>query len=133
MNTLKLGDFGVSTIMELNVTSALTAAAPGSLMYLAPELFEEPPLFGYKSDVWSLGCVLYEMCTLKPAVSWTFHSLSLNATILFISTLTQFACGSLLNTMMAITNCSISKPSIPVIYSDNVVSIIFSMLKTIRE
>lgn len=31
---------------------------------MSPEVCESKP-YTYKSDVWSLGCVLYELCTLK--------------------------------------------------------------------
>ena len=35
---------------------------------MSPELFKNKP-YSYKSDVWALGCVLYELCTLKHAFS----------------------------------------------------------------
>jgi NIMA (never in mitosis gene a)-related kinase len=36
----------------------------GTPYYLSPELCEEKA-YNNKSDIWSLGCVLYELCTLK--------------------------------------------------------------------
>jgi serine/threonine protein kinase len=37
----------------------------GTPFYLAPELIKEEP-YNEKSDVWGLGCVLYELCTGAP-------------------------------------------------------------------
>lgn len=37
-------------------------------MTFSPEVCENKP-YSFKSDVWALGCVLYEMCTLKHAFS----------------------------------------------------------------
>jgi NIMA (never in mitosis gene a)-related kinase 1/4/5 len=36
----------------------------GTPYYLSPELCEEKA-YNNKSDIWSLGCVLYELCTLR--------------------------------------------------------------------
>lgn len=37
----------------------------GTPYYLAPELIENRP-YSFSGDMWSLGVILYEMCTLKP-------------------------------------------------------------------
>ena len=62
--TVKLGDFGIAKV--LNTTSELAKTCIGTPYYLSPEICENRP-YNNKSDVWALGCVLYEMCTLKHA------------------------------------------------------------------
>lgn len=37
----------------------------GTPYYLSPEIIESKP-YSNKSDVWSMGVLLYEMCALKP-------------------------------------------------------------------
>nr|ANM86797.1 Nek1 [Stygiella incarcerata] len=63
-NRVKLGDFGIARI--LNSTQDLAKTVIGTPYYLSPEIVEDKP-YHRKSDVWSLGCVLYEMATLKHA------------------------------------------------------------------
>ncbi|KAF3847451.1 hypothetical protein F7725_020479, partial [Dissostichus mawsoni] len=66
--TIKLGDFGSACI--LNSSKAYANAYVGTPYYVAPEIWDNKP-YNNKSDVWSLGCVLYELCTLRhPASSW---------------------------------------------------------------
>lgn len=60
----KLGDFGISTI--LRNTLALAKTICGTPYYFSPELCLNRP-YNNKSDIWSLGCILYEMVTLKHA------------------------------------------------------------------
>jgi len=61
-DNIKVGDLGVARI--LNNTNELANTMVGTPYYLSPELCEGRP-YNDKSDVWSLGCVLYELCTLK--------------------------------------------------------------------
>ena len=38
----------------------------GTPYYVSPELVNEEK-YSYKSDVWAIGCILYELCYLKRA------------------------------------------------------------------
>lgn len=60
---VKLGDFGVAKILE--GTGALAHTQIGTPFYLSPEICENKP-YDAKSDMWSLGCVLYECLALRP-------------------------------------------------------------------
>eukprot|EP00899_Mesostigma_viride_P000961 jgi/Mesvir1/10866/Mv14208-RA.1 len=66
-----LGDFGIAR--ELQGPSALASTFVGTPYYMSPELFRGEP-YNHKSDVWALGCVLYEMLTLRHA----FEAMNLN-------------------------------------------------------
>ncbi|CUG86135.1 serine-threonine protein kinase, putative [Bodo saltans] len=57
-----LGDFGVAKLFQGSMDVATTFV--GSPIWLAPEVLSGTP-YGVMSDVWSLGCVFYEMMTLK--------------------------------------------------------------------
>merc|ERR1712154_229506 len=59
---LKLGDFGISK--ELTGSVAFAQTMIGTPYYMSPEVFKGKP-YNLKSDIWSLGCVLYELITFK--------------------------------------------------------------------
>eukprot|EP01135_Chromosphaera_perkinsii_P005683 Nk52_evm15s358 gene=Nk52_evmTU15s358 len=63
-NYVKLGDFGIARVLDSTVDMATTLI--GTPYYMSPELFSNRP-YNHKSDIWSLGCCLVEMCTLKHA------------------------------------------------------------------
>ena len=44
---------------------ALSYTQTGTPYYASPEVWKDSP-YDSKSDIWSLGCVLYEMCALVP-------------------------------------------------------------------
>ncbi|XP_076465660.1 serine/threonine-protein kinase Nek9-like [Babylonia areolata] len=58
---LKLGDFGISKMLETKEQMADTVV--GTPYYMSPELVKGER-YNFKSDVWALGCVLYELLTL---------------------------------------------------------------------
>jgi NIMA (never in mitosis gene a)-related kinase len=59
--TAKLGDLNVSKVAKKGLLYTQT----GTPYYASPEVWKDQPYDG-KSDIWSLGCVLYEMCALVP-------------------------------------------------------------------
>ncbi|CAK8681393.1 unnamed protein product [Clavelina lepadiformis] len=61
---VKVGDLGIARVLEGATDMATTLI--GTPYYMSPELFSNKP-YSYKSDVWSLGCCVYEMTTLKHA------------------------------------------------------------------
>ncbi|XP_063428130.1 uncharacterized protein LOC134711459 [Mytilus trossulus] len=60
-NVVKIGDFGIARVLRDSADCAMTAI--GTPFYLSPEICQKKP-YNHKSDMWALGCVLYEMCTL---------------------------------------------------------------------
>ena len=64
--TVKLGDFGVARILSSSQELAVTKV--GTPCYIAPERCEGKP-YSYEADVWSMGCLLFELLTSRPAFS----------------------------------------------------------------
>lgn len=57
----KLGDFNVSKVAKRGLCMTQT----GTPYYASPEVWQDMP-YDAKSDMWSLGCILYEMVTFRP-------------------------------------------------------------------
>ncbi|XP_052781137.1 serine/threonine-protein kinase Nek4-like [Mya arenaria] len=62
--TVKLGDLGIAKVLDLNQTKADTFI--GTPSYMSPELFSGKS-YNHKTDIWGLGCCVYEMMTLQRA------------------------------------------------------------------
>lgn len=62
-NGFKLGDFGLARVLSTETQLAKTNV--GTPYYMAPEQVNELP-YNEKCDIWSLGCLLYEMAALAP-------------------------------------------------------------------
>jgi NIMA (never in mitosis gene a)-related kinase len=58
---VKLGDLNVSKVAKKGMLHTQT----GTPYYASPEVWKDRP-YDSKSDIWSLGCVLYEMAALSP-------------------------------------------------------------------
>ena len=61
---VKLGDFGLSRVVG-DPNSDFARTYVGTPFYMSPELVNESS-YNSKSDIWALGCLIYELCTLEP-------------------------------------------------------------------
>lgn len=60
---VKLCDFGFARAMS--VSTLVLTSIKGTPLYMSPELVEEKP-YDHSTDLWSLGCILYELHTGAP-------------------------------------------------------------------
>lgn len=56
----KIGDLNVSKVAKKGLLYTQT----GTPYYASPEVWRDKP-YDHKSDIWSLGCVIYEILALK--------------------------------------------------------------------
>ena len=61
-NQCKIGDLNASKVMK---EKFLQNSQIGTPTYSSPEIWQNKP-YSYKSDLWSVGCIIYEMCCLRP-------------------------------------------------------------------
>ncbi|XP_071083375.1 uncharacterized protein [Haliotis cracherodii] len=60
--TVKIGDLGIAKQLDFTLAQADTFL--GTPLYMSPEIFQFQP-YSYKADIWSMGCCVYEMMTLR--------------------------------------------------------------------
>ncbi|XP_070192476.1 serine/threonine-protein kinase Nek4-like isoform X2 [Littorina saxatilis] len=65
--SIKIGDLGIAR--QLVFTKEMADTHIGTPLYISPEIYQGNP-YNYKTDVWSLGCCVYEMMTLE----YAFHA-----------------------------------------------------------
>ena len=61
---IKIGDFGISRQLDSFKKYAITIKRAGTYDYMAPEIIYEG-IYNEKADIWSLGCLIYELFTLN--------------------------------------------------------------------
>lgn len=65
-NTYKIADLNVSKLLKHSLAYTQT----GTPYYASPEVWQDKP-YELKSDIWSLGCILYETAALRPPFTAT--------------------------------------------------------------
>ncbi|RYP77838.1 hypothetical protein DL771_000935 [Monosporascus sp. 5C6A] len=68
-NSVKLGDFGLSKMISSHDFASTYVGTP---FYMSPEICAAER-YTLKSDVWSLGCIIYELCAREPPFNAKSH------------------------------------------------------------
>ncbi len=68
-NSVKLGDFGLSKLMQSHDFASTYVGTP---FYMSPEICAAER-YTLHSDIWSLGCIMYELCAKEPPFNAKTH------------------------------------------------------------
>ncbi|KAK1585327.1 kinase-like domain-containing protein [Colletotrichum navitas] len=68
-NSVKLGDFGLSKMIQSHDFASTYVGTP---FYMSPEICAAEK-YTLKSDIWSLGCIIYELCAREPPFNAKSH------------------------------------------------------------
>ncbi|KAF5017976.1 hypothetical protein F66182_10064 [Fusarium sp. NRRL 66182] len=68
-NSVKLGDFGLSKMIKSHDFASTYVGTP---FYMSPEICAAEK-YTLKSDIWSLGCIIYELCAREPPFNAKTH------------------------------------------------------------
>ncbi|KAJ9603498.1 G2-specific serine/threonine protein kinase [Cladophialophora chaetospira] len=67
--SVKLGDFGLSKMIQSHDFASTYVGTP---FYMSPEICAGEK-YTLQSDIWSLGCIMYELCTTEPPFNANTH------------------------------------------------------------
>jgi NIMA (never in mitosis gene a)-related kinase 2 len=67
--SVKLGDFGLSKLMQSHDFASTYVGTP---FYMSPEICQAET-YNMRSDIWSLGCIMYELCAKEPPFNAKTH------------------------------------------------------------
>lgn len=68
-NTVKLGDFGLSKLMQSHDFASTYVGTP---FYMSPEICAAEK-YTLHSDIWAVGCIMYELCQKQPPFNAKTH------------------------------------------------------------